>query len=178
MTIKRLKCISIIIIFLLCFLTHYLYNWFPNFLFSIFFPVNESIWEHLKMMVTAIIIWKAFEYFLLKKYRLNHNNFLLSIFIEMFLSIIIFLMLYLPIYHFIESIMIINLSCLFITIILTSIIGYYILKQNHIKYVTYPALIGIVLLYTIFGILTYHPIENFIFFDPLNEMYGINIFNI
>lgn len=37
----------------LCFalgsLFHFLYSWFPCLLFQILFPINESIWEHLKL---------------------------------------------------------------------------------------------------------------------------------
>ena len=62
MTLKRLKVVSIFGMFILCFLTHFLYNWFPNALFSIFFPVNESIWEHMKMMTSSILIWSVSEY--------------------------------------------------------------------------------------------------------------------
>ena len=71
MTLKKIKMVSIFGMFALCFLTHFLYNWFPNSLFSIFFPVNESIWEHMKMMTSSILIWSILEYFLYKKYVIN-----------------------------------------------------------------------------------------------------------
>ena len=63
MTLKSIKVLSVFAIFLLCFITHFLYNWFPNTVFSIFFPVNESIWEHMKMMTSSILIWSVLEYF-------------------------------------------------------------------------------------------------------------------
>ena len=70
MTLKRIKIISIIGTFLLCFLTHFIYNLFPNTLFSIFFPVNESIWEHMKMLFSTILLFGIIEYILIKKFNI------------------------------------------------------------------------------------------------------------
>ena len=51
MTLKKWKIISCIGIFLLSVLFHFIYDWFPNFFTSLFSPVNESIWEHNKIIV-------------------------------------------------------------------------------------------------------------------------------
>ncbi len=177
MTLKQIKMFSLFGMFILCFLTHFLYNWFPNSLFSIFFPVNESIWEHVKMMTSSILIWSILEYFLLKKYRINHNNFVLSVFIETTLSIIVFLIIYLPIYHFAGSIFILNLVVLFISIYFVNIISYYILSLRPLHRETL-GIIGIILLYIIMGILTYNPPENYIFLDTVENKYGINIYEL
>ena len=177
MDLKKVKIVSIFGMFILCFLTHFLYNFFPNTLFSIFFPVNESIWEHMKMMTSSILIWSILEYFLYKKFRVNHNNFILSLFLEVCLSIIIFLIIYLPIYHFTGSIFILNLIVLFISLYFVNIISYYILALRDL----HKELLGIVviiLLYIIFGILTYNPPFNYIFFDKMENKYGINIYEL
>ena len=177
MTLKKIKIISIFGMFTLCFLTHFLYNWFPNVLFSIFFPVNESIWEHMKMMTSSILIWSILEYFIYKKYRINHNNFYLSLFLEVSLSIIIFLIIYLPIYHFTGSVFILNIIVLFISLYFINVISYYILclRPLHKEVL---GVIGIILLYIILGILTYNPPYNYIFFDKLENKYGINIYEL
>ena len=177
MTLKRFKTISIFGMFFLCFLTHFLYNWFPNPLFSIFFPVNESIWEHMKMMTSSILIWSALEYFGFKRCRCNHNNFVLSVFLEMILSVVIFLLIYLPIYHFTGSIFILNLIVLFITLYFVNVIGFYILTLRPL-HKEVLSIIGIVLFYIIMGILTYNPPFNYIFFDNTEHKYGINIYEL
>ena len=53
MNLKKYKILSVFIIFLLMFPLHYVYDKFPNSLTSIFCPVNESIWEHLKLIFTS-----------------------------------------------------------------------------------------------------------------------------
>ena len=156
---------------------HFLYNFFPNTLFSIFFPVNESIWEHMKMMSSSILIWSILEYFLYKKFRVNHNNFILSLFLEVCLSIIIFLIIYLPIYHFTGSIFVLNLIVLFISLYFVNIISYYILALRDL-HKELLGIVGIILLYIIFGILTYNPPFNYIFFDKMENKYGINIYEL
>lgn len=177
MDLKKVKIVSIFGMFILCFLTHFLYNFFPNTLFSIFFPVNESIWEHMKMMSSSILIWSILEYFLYKKFRVNHNNFILSLFLEVCLSIIIFLIIYLPIYHFTGSIFILNLIVLFISLYFVNIISYYILALRDL-HKELLGIVGIILLYIIFGILTYNPPFNYIFFDKMENKYGINIYEL
>lgn len=177
MNLKRIKMISVFGMFILCFLTHFLYNWFPNALFSIFFPVNESIWEHMKMMASSILIWSILEYFLYKKYRINHNNFALSMFLEVTLSIIIFLIIYLPIYHFTGSVFILNLIVLFISIYFANIISYYILNLRPL-HKEILSIVGIILIYIVMGILTYNPPENYIFLDTQENKYGINIYEL
>ena len=177
MDLKKVKIVSIFGMFILCFLTHFLYNFFPNTLFSIFFPVNESIWEHMKMMSSSILIWSILEYFLYKKFRVNHNNFILSLFLEVCLSIIIFLIIYLPIYHFTGSIFVLNLIVLFISLYFVNIISYYILALRDL-HKELLGIVGIILIYIIFGILTYNPPFNYIFFDKIENKYGINIYEL
>ena len=177
MTLKKIKTVSVFGIFSLCFLTHFLYNWFPNTLFSIFFPVNESIWEHMKMISSSILIWSVLEFFLYKRFKINHNNFVLSTFLESILSIVIFLIIYLPIYHFTGSIFILNIIVLFISIYFVNVISYYILSLRPL-HLEGLGIIGIILIYIIFGILTYNPPFNDLFFDKSENKYGINIYEL
>ena len=95
MALKWIKLVSTFGIFFLCFLTHFIYEWFPNTLFSIFFPVNESIWEHMKMLFTAVILYSIIDYLILRSFKQKTDNFLINVFITATTSIPIFLILYL-----------------------------------------------------------------------------------
>ena len=129
------------------------------------------------MMTSSILIFSIVEYFLYKKYRVNHNNFALSVFLEISLSIVIFLIIYLPIYHFTGSVFVLNLIVLFISIYFVNIISFYILKLRPL-HKEIISIIGIILVYILFGILTYFPPENYLFFDTLENKYGINIYEL
>ena len=178
MTLKRIKIISIIGTFLLCFLTHSIYNIFPNTLFSIFFSVNESIWEHMKMLFTTTLLFGIIEYILIKKYDIKVNNFLFSKFIEALISIPIYLVMFLPYYYRFGENLIIIFIMMFITFIITKFIGYKIMNMNKINHSNKIAIILIIISYVIFGYLTYNPIHNHLFLDTEEEKYGINDYNI
>ncbi len=177
MNLKKLKIISIISIFLLNFLCHFLYDLLPNTLFSIFFPVNESIFEHMKMIASSILIYSIIEYILLKKFNIKFNNYIFNIFISIVSNITIFLLIYLPIYYSIGENMIVTFILLFISIIVTEIISYKILsmKRNY-NFLNIVSMIMIIITYIIFAYLTYNPIISPFFFDPMSEKYGINTF--
>lgn len=53
-------------------LMHFLYEWSgKNPLVGLFAPVNESIWEHLKLIFFPAAVWSAMAYFFSKKHYPN-----------------------------------------------------------------------------------------------------------
>lgn len=176
MNLKRWKIISVIGIFILSFLFHQLYDWFPNKLFSIFFPVNESIWEHLKMIFTTIIFWLFIEYnifyYLFK--NISFSNLILSSLVSSISTIIIFLIIYLPIYNSVGHNLILTLVIYFISIIFGQLISYYILSlKNNYKILNIISLILIIVIFTMFGYFTYNPLKYSLFYDKYSNKYGI-----
>lgn len=169
---KILKIISTIIAFALCFPLHFLYDKFPNFITSIFSPVNESIWEHMKILFTSILLTGVMQKIYVSAKKLKYNNICLSNFIGALLSIPIFLVMFLPIYHFIGENMPITIIIMFITISISEFISYLIMNkpEHKLENDTIFFTIGI---YIIFIILTYYPPQLGIFKDPTNNSYGI-----
>lgn len=178
MNLKKIKIITIIGVFILNFPIHFLYDWFPNSLFSIFFPVNESIWEHMKMIFTSFILFSPIEYCLLKKFNIEFKNYILNLFIIAIISIPIYLALFLPIYYKIGENMLVIFILMIITISICEIISYYLSKLNIIKYSNVLGTILIIITYVVMGYLTYNPFKNDLFFDTQEEKYGINDYNI
>ena len=129
MKLKTIKIISVIGIFSLSFLSHFIYDLFPNVISSIFFPVNESIWEHMKLLVTPVLIFSVFEYIIYKRKNINFNNFLLSYSISMILGIVIYLIIYLPINYIFGHMIIVAISLLFLVIIIIELVSYYIMNS-------------------------------------------------
>ncbi|MCH5318038.1 MAG: hypothetical protein J1E05_08700 [Eubacterium sp.] len=51
-------------------LNHFLFELFDsNVIIALFCPVNESVWEHLKLLFFPYFLWTGIEYFLLKDQR-------------------------------------------------------------------------------------------------------------
>ena len=171
---KKIKIIGVFLIFILSFISHFMYEWFPNTLFSILFPVNESIWEHMKLIVTPVLIFSLIEYILYKRKNISYNNFILSYAISMILGIIIYLMIYLPIDYIFGHSMIFAISLLFVIFIIVEIISYYIMNYREIRYSNLIGIILIIIMYIVFGYLTYNPILNYLFYDTSKKIYGID----
>lgn len=172
MSLKKLKILGIIIAFLSCFLLHYLYELLPCFVVSIFAPVNESIFEHMKIIFSSILLSGVIQKIIVIKKKLNYKNICISNVISAFLSIFIFLILFLPIYNAIGENLPITLILLFITIVISQIITIYIInkKDMHLENIS---IILVIIIYTIFTIFTYFPLENSLFLDPITLTYGI-----
>lgn len=72
MTLKK-NIIAFFVIGVLGALGHFVYEWSgENYFVGLFFPVNESTWEHLKLLFFPTLIYSAIEYFLLKDKPKNY----------------------------------------------------------------------------------------------------------
>lgn len=161
--------INSIFIFILCSLIHFLYDFIPCFITSIFAPVNESIWEHLKMIFSASVIYTL----LSNLYYKDQNVFLISYLRGMF-TIFILLAIYLPFRSIFGEIMLATLIILFISILLSEIIVQKIIKK-HYSFLNLISAFLILINFILFTYFTYYPIKTFLFFDTESHKYGIDI---
>ena len=175
---KKIKILTTIIIFILSFLFHFMYDLLPSFINSILFPVNESIFEHMKIIFTSILFTSIIELIIYKKRNINVNNFILNIPIVSIVSNIVYLIIYLIVDKFIGHNTIFSIGLLFIIYIFSQILSYNILNYKKIKYGNIIGLLLIFIIYYIFYLLTYNPIHTYIFLDPITGTYGIEKSNI
>ena len=175
---KKIKVVGVVVIFALTVLYHFLYEWFPNPVFSVLFPVNESIWEHMKLLYSGILTWGIVEYFILKRKNIKFTNYFSSLFLTMITSIIVYLILYLPLYSLFKENMFISIGLLIIVIILMGIFNYYlIIRKEENWFLDKVSIILIILGYVVFLSLTYDPPRNYIFYDTTENKYGIDIYS-
>lgn len=170
---KKIKIIGVFVIMGLSVLSHFMYEWFNNFIFSILFPVNESIWEHMKLLITPLLFYALIEYFIYRKKNIKFNNFSLSYGISMIVGIISYLIVYLPIDYYFGHNMIVSIVLLFLDYILISYISYCILNTKEIKYSKMIGTLLIIFTYFIFYYLTYYPVHSYLFYDTKDKVYGI-----
>ena len=172
MSKKKLKIFGVVLAFLLCFPLHFLYDIFPNFFTSIFLPVNESVWEHMKIIFGGILFSGIIQKIIVIFKKMNINNICFSNFIAAILSIPIFLLIYFFFNLFIEDSIIVNIIIMFITIVICEFISYKIMNKKDFMFEN-KTIFLVLFVYIIFGILTYFPIRNELFIDPTNQTYGI-----
>ena len=59
-------------------LLHYLYKWFPNIIFSLFSPIDESVYQHFKNAFYSYLILTLIEYFIFRKKIQDKTKFFFS----------------------------------------------------------------------------------------------------
>ena len=170
---KKVLFIETITIFLSMFLFHNIYNWFPNFLTASLFPVNESLFEHLKLMFTTQIIISLIIYLILKLKRIKFSNYLLGLLISTIVTISLFFLIYLPIYNRFGENLFLTMSIYLITLIIGNIIFYLISKRKHEFLLNLISLVIISIIAVILIYFTFNPLKNDFFFDSIEEIYGI-----
>lgn len=173
MSKQKLKIWGAIFAFALCFPLHFLYEKFPNFITSIFAPVNESIWEHMKIIFGSILLSGVIQKIIVLTKKEPINNICFSNFIAALTAIPIYLIMYLPLFYIIGESMFLAISIMLITIVISQVISYKIINKDNLK-LEKLTIIFTIIIYLIFTILTYNPIKSDLFIDPKNGKYGIN----
>ena len=172
LNLKKLKIVNVVIFFALSFLWHFVYDLIPNFFTAIFFPVNESIWEHMKIIFGVIIFGSLISLILMQKFKIKYNNFYVEIIIIAILGVIFYLAIFIPLYNIFGENMFISIGLMLITYIVMEFIGYKILLLDELDIKILPIIL-IVLCYILFALLTFYPPHYSIFFDETKLIYGI-----
>ena len=95
---KRCVRLNTIITFVVGFLVHNIYKWIPSTITTIF-PVNESLYEHMKLIYLSPIISSLILYFIFKRKKYFINNYLFGLIVSTIFNIILFYLMYLPLYY-------------------------------------------------------------------------------
>lgn len=172
MKLRNLKILGVILVFAFCFPLHFLYDKMPCFITSIIAPVNESIWEHMKILFGSILLSGVIQKIITKVKKLPYNNICISNVVASISSIPIFLIIFLPIYNSIGENFVITIILMFITIAISQVITIFIIRKKNL-HMENAAILIVIIAYIIFGILTYNPPQNKLFLDPMTLNYGI-----
>ena len=170
---KKIMIIKTIIIFLSLFLFSNGYKIFPNFLTAIFFPVNESLFEHLKMIYITEIIISLIIFIILKIKNIKVNNYFSSLLISTIFNIILFYIIYLPIYNRFGEGLTYTMIIYFTTLLISQYLFYLITNCHHHDFYNKLSLVIIPIIWIGLIYFTFNPLHTKFFFDPIKEIYGI-----
>ncbi len=167
--------LGIIAIFILASLLHFVYDWSGNNkLLGLFFPVNESVWEHLKLLILPIILWWIVIYRIDgQKLAINKRRWITGCLVSL-LSSMLFMLSFFYVYtqaFGIESLALDILDTL-LSIIFGQLLGLHFYK--HSKGV--PSWLGKILILSVivvFAVFTFFTPEIPLFYDSLSKKYGI-----
>lgn len=158
---------------------HFIYDLSGNsFLIGLFFPVNESIWEHLKLVLVPITMLAIIYSFIYTKQKYMLNNFWYYTSISIIIS-----MLLIPISHYtLKAIFktvpdFVNIIIYIISIIVSF---YYLYRKVTYEYINPSSnnknptgILTITILYLLFIIFTIYPPKLELFRDPITDTFGI-----
>lgn len=169
--IKNYQIVSCIFIAILGTLLHFTYEFFgENIFVAPFCAINESVWEHLKLLFFPMLLTTIFGYFYIGK---NAPNFLCSKLFEIVLSmlfIIVFFYTYTGIMG--KSIVFIDITSFFVAVILGEYLSYKLMIRDF-RCNNLMAIFVLIIILICFMVFTYFPPNIEIFKDPVTNQYGI-----
>lgn len=151
----------------------YIYSGYSS-IVGAFTPVNESVWEHLKLLIFPAIIISVIEYFV---YGKNTNGFITSKILSMIIGAVFVIAAFytytgaLGNHSFIADIIIFITSAA-----ITSALSCYFINNKLIKFDDTKTIISVVILTAViilFVYFTFDPPNIELFRDPISEDFGI-----
>lgn len=171
---KKILVINTIAIFLCMFLFSNIYKLFPNFLTAALFPVNESLFEHMKLMFVSQIIISLVVYLIFKLKNIKFNNYFLGLLLSTMFTILLFFLIYLPIYNRFGEGIVYTMIIYLIVLIIGNYLFYLIMSKTKDKFLLNSiSLVFIFLLWIVLIYFTFNPRPTDFFFDTIDEIYGI-----
>ncbi len=170
----KAQLIAILFSLILGTLLHFTYEWSGKNLFvGSFSAVNESVWEHLKLVFYPMLIATIIEYFFVKDVA---NNYIEAKTIGIFTAISFIVVTFFTYSGIIgTSIIVIDILIFILSIILGEYVAYRFMKRRDESTVTTESLAIIILAFLLlcFVIFTYLPPEVNLFRDVTTGVYGI-----
>jgi hypothetical protein len=168
------EIVSFIFVLMVGTLLHFAYQWsMENRLIATFSPVNESTWEHLKILFMPMFLFTIFEYLIVGR---KYHNFYMAKAIGTIIGIYLITSLY---YTYIGilgyHILVIDIVIFILSVLISHIITYYVIKNFNLygSFSKWFSFITFLLLFVLFVTFTFFtPHINF-FLDPKTETYGI-----
>lgn len=168
--ILKFEIITSIIASIIGTLLHFTYEWIPSKIVAPVSAVNESTWEHLKLLFFPFLLIALISYVFLHK---EYPNYICTKTKSIFFSLLFQTMFFYTYTGIIgKSIDIINIASFFLTIIISEIYFFHKLKENKSCNNTL-ALISLFIMTIAFILFTFTPPKIGIFKDPITSTYGI-----
>ncbi len=172
--ILRFQIFSVIFTWILGTILHFLYEWSgDNKIIASFSAVNESTWEHLKLVFFPMLITTIIGFFVIGK---DNNKFWCAKTLGIILAmsfIVVFFYTYTGIIG--TNFAILDIGSFFVAVILGEYVAYKIMTNEEYKLKCNKriAVIGLICILLCFIIFTYLPPHIGLFKDPISNGYGI-----
>lgn len=172
--VLKAEIIVIVVCWILGTMLHFLYEWSgENAFIGSFSAVNESVWEHLKLVFYPMLLAGIVEYFFVEK---RTNNYIEAKTIGIFAAISFVVVTFFTYTGILgTNIFLIDILIFLISIVLGEWIAYKLMKRENESTMQTKILSGIILVFLLFSfiICTYYTPEVNLFRDTTTGQYGI-----
>lgn len=138
---------------------------------AIFSAVNESTWEHIKICITPTFLWSLYDGYvngINSNYLIGKSMCLLTI------IILIPFLFYIYTAFTKRSILFVDVICFYITVICSNLVFNYFINIDALPFIyTYLCCILLFIEIGAYMFLTFNPLKNIIFEDPISHKYGL-----
>lgn len=169
--------LGIPVLFIIGSLMHFAYDWSgESTIVGIFAPINESVWEHLKMTFWPMLIWWFVGYFILnKRVAISDSQWFVSCTLaEIVCPLVIVSFYYTYTGAFGIECLILDIFSLFLGIAAGQLMALHVYKYvKHTKYFFPYAIVILVIMALAFTVFTFYPPKIPIFMDSTTGEYGI-----
>lgn len=170
----KIILISIPVLFILGSVLHFAYDYSKqNKIVGLFTPVNESVFEHSKLLLTPLLLFWLISIAFLKG-DINYNIYFTSVLVSIVVSIITMISFYYTYSGVIgKNSEILNILDLLISIVVGQLVASHIYTYSN----GFPLIVSIFLIIIIlisFIYLTFSPLKIPLFYDQKSKTYGIN----
>lgn len=169
----KYEIIGFVFVSILGTLCHFLYEWSgSSIIVGLFCSINESSWEHLKLIFFPYLLWTIVEYLALNKSKSILPSKLIGV-VAGCVAIISLFYTYSGIIG--KTIDWVNILSFFIGVIIAFVVDYLLIKSNKLATTGWNiiAIIGFVAISLIFFLFTFYPPLIPLFRDPITLSYGI-----
>ncbi len=162
---KQFTRIGIIFVLISGSLAHFLYNWSEqNSIVGLFTPVNESIWEHMKLLFFPMLLYSLL---MIIKFRRNYPCIVSAICFGILVGeLLIPFFYYAYTYILGKNIFILDISIFILSIVVAFWLTYKFTLSCRLKSYTYLLCSLMCILFVCFLVFTYHPPDAAIFEEP------------
>lgn len=165
--LKRYTIIGIIFVLITGTLAHFLYDWTGNnHIVGLFTPINESIWEHMKLLFFPMLLYSLI---MILKFRRKYScitsalcfgilagAFLIPLFYYAYTSILG------------KNIFILDIGTFILSVVIAFWLSYKLTLSCRLEAYTSLLCILVCILFVCFLVFTYNPPDTIIFQDPEN----------
>lgn len=168
---KRTTIIGILFTILFGSLLHFTYEWSGNNrIVALFSAVNESTWEHLKLLFFPYVLYTIIEYYYIGK---NYSNFITAKVFGILAGLITIPVIFNTYTAILGSnYFILDILTFIIAVIISYAVSYFLFKKETIMF-NKIALIMLIIIMVSFFVFTFMPPQLNIFLDPVTSTYGI-----